>query len=1066
MPEREPTGRTTSGSSDPPLSDDLPPLLAEALRDRYAIEDVLGYGATAVVYLAHDRKLERPVAMKVLRREVAATLGPDRFLFEIKTTARLRHPHILGLIDSGEAAGQLFYIMPYVEGQSLRERLIRRGPLEVEEAVRLGAEIAGAVAFAHERGVIHRDLKPENILLDTGHAVVADFGLARALRLAAGSELTGIGLAVGTPHYMSPEQCAGGAVDGRSDVYAIGCVLYEMLTGEPPFTGSDLNEVMAHQSASPIPSVRVHRPDVPPVIDAVIERALAKEPADRFPDAEALRRALAVSPVRTLSGARPVRTRWGRAAMILGLVGLSVLAWRVRAGTAIALDPGLVAVLPFVHRDSAASALLGGDQCELLVRGALGRWDDIRLVDPLRMADRLTRRGRRVHTLDAAFEIAREVGAGRLIWGQIWQFRDSVHVRAVLYDVSHPSRLLHDHTVALAGDLTGLSERFDELADSVVVGAAQTGAARAGAMGTRSFPAWRAYDEAHQLLNAWQLRRAHRAFERVVAIDTGYAAAHFWAAQTAAWAGEPAAAWRVHADYAWRNQARLPAADRLHAGALAAMGTGDYRAACATYRQVLARDSTDVRGWLGLGDCLTQDRVVVSDSSSPSGRRFRASYREAFAAYRRVLISVPALNLALLDSSFTRLPLPLRPTDFRWGYALEPDTVMYAAFPSLLDDTLAFVPHPFSDVMSDPVLRGGREIDAVERARTVLREITGTWIREYPAEPRAYEHHALVLEGVGDLLGRDPATAALPAVQRARRLNRDSRAAVRLAGLEVRLRIKSSDFRGARLLADSLLAEGRQPDATTARELIGIAVLTGRIHEAARLVSLAGTAPLHDRNGRLLTLNPPVVRAVRRMTVYAAAGHHPDSVVALSTRIDALLRNTVEASRREAAARALLEGTAVLTYDALGVGPWHESGGRDPLLAVQAALARGDSTAATAVIERLDSLAAGLPAHDLAILATYHLARLDLALGDTLRARTHLDRSLTTLDLLGRNSFSGAANVASLVRTFALRALLPPLDEADRARQQVWARAVLTLWSNADPALRPLLDSLETVARS
>jgi eukaryotic-like serine/threonine-protein kinase len=264
----------------------VPGLLSDALRDRYALERELGRGGMASVYLAQDLKHDRPVAIKVLHPELAATLGPERFLREIHTAARLQHPHILPLFDSGEAAGQLWYAMPYVAGESLRDRLRREVQLPIEDALRITDQVAMALDCAHRHGVIHRDIKPENILLEDGQAVVADFGLARAVDAAGGERLTGTGLALGTPAYMSPEQASGErSLDGRSDVYSLGCVLYEMLAGEPPFTGPTSRAVIAKRIIEPIPHLRTVRENVPEAVEQAVIKALAKVPADRFPTA-------------------------------------------------------------------------------------------------------------------------------------------------------------------------------------------------------------------------------------------------------------------------------------------------------------------------------------------------------------------------------------------------------------------------------------------------------------------------------------------------------------------------------------------------------------------------------------------------------------------------------------------------------------------------------------------------------------------------------------------------------------------------------------------------------------
>ncbi len=263
--------------------------LSTALADRYRIERHLGEGGMATVYLAHDLKHDRKVAVKVLRPELSAILGGERFLNEIKVTANLQHPNILPLYDSGEADTLLYYVMPYIEGESLRDLLDREKQLGIKDTIEIAKSVAGALSFAHARGVIHRDIKPENILLQSGQALVADFGIALAVSQAGGTRLTQTGLALGTPQYMSPEQASGsGTVDGRTDVYAVGCVLYEMLVGVPPFGGPTAQAIMVRHAVDPVPSLRTVRPTVATELEGVVMKALAKVPADRFPQMSAL----------------------------------------------------------------------------------------------------------------------------------------------------------------------------------------------------------------------------------------------------------------------------------------------------------------------------------------------------------------------------------------------------------------------------------------------------------------------------------------------------------------------------------------------------------------------------------------------------------------------------------------------------------------------------------------------------------------------------------------------------------------------------------------------------------
>ncbi|HMG19191.1 MAG TPA: serine/threonine-protein kinase, partial [Gemmatimonadales bacterium] len=348
--------------------------LNAALADHYIIDRELGRGGMALVYLARDVKHERFVALKTLRPEIAMALGRERFLREIRLAARLQHPNILPVYDSGDAAGTLFYVMPFVEGESLRDRLEREPQLPLDEALQITREVADALAYAHNHDVVHRDIKPENIMLSGGHAIVADFGIARAVDAAGGDKLTETGLAIGTPAYMPPEQSAGtGKVDRRSDIYSLACVLYETLAGQPPFTGPTAQAIMARHSLDSVPRLKVVREAIPDDVESVIERALEKVPADRYQTASQFRDALnsastgAVSRV-TAARRKPtaMRVLWRRPAVIAAAVAALVAAgWIVLGphgnarptGGARATDLRHVAVLYF--QDLSADSSLG-----------------------------------------------------------------------------------------------------------------------------------------------------------------------------------------------------------------------------------------------------------------------------------------------------------------------------------------------------------------------------------------------------------------------------------------------------------------------------------------------------------------------------------------------------------------------------------------------------------------------------------------------------------------------------------------------------------------------------------
>ncbi len=312
------------------MTDPLPRLVA-SLADRYRLERELGQGGMATVYLAQDLKHDRKVAVKVLRPELAAVIGAERFLSEIKTTANLQHPHILPLFDSGEADGFLFYVMPYVEGETVRDRMNREKQLPVADAVRIACEVASALDYAHRHNVIHRDIKPENILLHDGRALVADFGIALAASKAGGTRMTETGMSLGTPHYMSPEQAMGEReITARSDVYALGCVLYEMLTGEPPFTGATAQAIVARVLTENPRPMLPQRHTIPPQVEAAVLTALEKLPADRFATAAEFAEALtdaSYAPRGTvaMAAAGPTSLFWKRQFSVAAVVAAAAL---------------------------------------------------------------------------------------------------------------------------------------------------------------------------------------------------------------------------------------------------------------------------------------------------------------------------------------------------------------------------------------------------------------------------------------------------------------------------------------------------------------------------------------------------------------------------------------------------------------------------------------------------------------------------------------------------------------------------------------------------------------------
>ena len=357
---------------------DMLPRLSAALGDRFRIERQIGIGGMAIVYLARELKHDREVALKVLRPEIAAQLGAERFLNEIKITAQLDHPHILTLIDSGESDGFLWYAQPYIRGESLRDRLRRETQIAVDDALAITRQAASALAYAHQHGVIHRDIKPENILLHEGEAMVADFGIALALREAGGNRLTETGLSLGTPQYMSPEQATGERqLDARSDVYSLGAVLYEMLAGEAPHSGPTAQAIVARLLTERPTRLRAIRASVPPEIDDAVAKALEKTPADRFPSAAEFSASLrhAAQP-KAVPGGRRELLIGASVAIIIVVAALGI--WRVLRGGGsggfaigrseqLTADPGLE-IQPALSPDGRLVAYSAGPQSRIFIR--------------------------------------------------------------------------------------------------------------------------------------------------------------------------------------------------------------------------------------------------------------------------------------------------------------------------------------------------------------------------------------------------------------------------------------------------------------------------------------------------------------------------------------------------------------------------------------------------------------------------------------------------------------------------------------------------------------------------
>ncbi len=434
--------------------------LSGALADRYEVQRELGRGGMAAVYLARDLRHERRVALKVMHPEIAASLGAERFLTEIRISANLTHPNILPLHESGKADGHLFFVMPYLADGSLRTRLERDRQLSLKEAIRITRQVADALEYAHAHGVVHRDIKPENILFESGHAIVADFGIARAIRAADEARLTETGLVFGSPMYMSPEQAEGsGNVDARTDIYSLGCVLYEMVAGEPPYTGTSPSMIIARKMMGSAPPLSVTRDSVPEALERVMRKAIAKSPVDRFQSAHEFGDALDLkgAPVERLGVS--ARSRMRPAAAALAALAVTIGAWwaftqtsgGASAGNALAamatttfLDS--VAVLPVENRTGDAALDNVGAALSEGIAGELKRLGRIKVTDPFSVR----------HFLEAdlsSAQLSDSLGVEKLVRGSVYRDAESMLSRRREHVGPRGHHRGRDRESALAEDL-------------------------------------------------------------------------------------------------------------------------------------------------------------------------------------------------------------------------------------------------------------------------------------------------------------------------------------------------------------------------------------------------------------------------------------------------------------------------------------------------------------------------------------------------------------------------------------------------------------------------------------
>ncbi len=620
----------------------MPPLelldrLRAALGDRYDFDREIGAGGMGQVFLAHDRKHGRQVAFKVFRPELAFAVGIERFLREIALGARLQHPNILPVLDSGEADGLLYYVMPYVSGESLRHRLKRELQLPVEDALVIARDVADAVDYAHAAGVVHRDIKPENILLAGGRAVVADFGIARAITASGADRLTETGVAIGTPAYMSPEQAGGSsALDGRSDVYSLACVVHEMLAGEPPFTGPTPQAVIARQMHERPPSIAIIRPGVPPQAERAIIKALAKVPADRFPTATRF--------VEALTSPEPPPAARARASWIGAMVGaglLAIVAWLVLRPPSVTLDPRRVIVFPLVDHSEQRLPQGTGDEVAIMIGRALEHTEPLRWYDGWVWLDEREKVDPRVLTARRAERIARDRSARFYLDGSLVRVADSATVVLRLHDAQGDSLVGQESATGLVG-----AEAPPQIGVRATVKLLPRLLSPGQAVDLSALTGRRPSAVVHWLQGESRYRRSQflpalDELRQALQEDSTLALAALRAAQAASWKDSVAQA-RRFVDLAIREEKLLPPKQVPFAYGLRSYLTGSADSAVVQFQRALALDPDWGDAWAALGEVYTHllpslgvDTVNDSATQLAGSLAYDSLLEHAFSQARR-----------------------------------------------------------------------------------------------------------------------------------------------------------------------------------------------------------------------------------------------------------------------------------------------------------------------------------------------------------------------------------------------------------------------------------------------
>lgn len=1042
------------------------------LSDRYRIEAEIGRGGMAIVYRAFDERVQRRVAIKVLRTDVAAAVSSERFNAEVRLTAKLRHANVVSLFDSGESDGFTYFVMPYIVGETLRDRLAVQGALSLPEVMRIVCAILAGLEHAHAAGIVHRDVKPSNVMLAGDDVLLADFGIARLLD-AVETERTESGVVLGTPQYMSPEQADGVSDAGvASDIYSVGCVLYELLTGER--SRRIASRTLISVTAVDVTQQQARIAAMPPAIATVVAKAMASDPLQRYGSAAEFSAALArAAELKTLSSGVPFKARsrgsarkWAAGLIAAGIAAFVAVAYLrthpgpLTGGTAIVVgDTNVLELLPYEYDASARARFGKPDQ----LRSALGRWTGVRLADALRSDEITAARGTRpIGTADAS-AIARRLGAGRYIRRDVAESGGQVYVHAGLYDTG-TGTLVTEATAEFVAGPQASDSVFRELADQLLFPTVPHGIRGGVQVGTASRPALISFAAGMAAVNSWDLPAADSALARASSADSTFSRAELWLAQVRVWQARPKEGWTYLLARAQTDTSALPAQERRVLAALSAAGRGETARACMLWQRLAVDQVSDFSSWYSAALCELADATVVRDTRSASGWRFRSSSAHGVRSMLQAFDILPAVHREFRTEWFSGLATTLwtSPTLVRLGTAARPDTGVFFAYPSwdVRGDSLFFVPYrmnEFARLATRTVPTSLRL--AVRHQREILLRATTGWRSAFPRSADAALAVAIALDKLGDASAVDTL-----AVARQLAVNDEERLRISIATVWLMVKYGVPDdltrLREARRIAGSLLHDYPAPSRALAPPLASLALLTGQLRLAATLVRRG--ASLADQKDALVPL--PVLEWAATLQVLAAVGVRPDSLLSLEERISTAIDRLGATERQGSVRMSLIGRAATMGFPAFRSAFIREFAANGDLLAsAEEAWERGQTATVRRLLTTLEKNRRFAYPEDLKLETLLPEAELLRAMGDARGAIARLDPTLNAISGSELARLQDPVGAATLARAIGVRAELAATtgDAREAAR---WGKALSLLWAEADSVLQPTVRAMTAMS--